>query len=140
MSALFKKLKELLIKHNDLIVYLILGVLTTLVNYAVYFPLHNLLSLSASVSNVFAWLVSVLFAFLTNKPLAFKSTDWSLKVTVPEFIKFVGCRVGSGLLETLFLLLTVDLLVWNGNIMKLIISVAVVLINYFASKFFVFRK
>jgi putative flippase GtrA len=140
MSALFKKLKELLIKHNDLIVYLILGVLTTLVNYAVYFPLHNLLSLSASVSNVFAWLVSVLFAFLTNKPLAFKSMDWSLKVTVPEFTKFVGCRVGSGLLETLFLMLTVDLLVWNGNIMKLIISVAVVLINYFASKFFVFRK
>ena len=140
MANRTKKLRELLIKYNDLIVYLILGVLTTLVNYAVYFPLHNILSWSASVSNVIAWSVSVLFAFVTNKPLAFKSREWSLNVTIPEFAKFVGCRVGSGLLETAFLMLTVDFLLWNGNIMKLLISIAVVLINYFASKFFVFRK
>ena len=140
MGDLTKKLRALLVKYNDLIVYLILGVLTTLVNYAVYFPLHNVLSWSASVSNVIAWVVSVLFAFVTNKPLAFKSMDWSMNVTAPEFAKFVGCRVGSGLLETLFLMLTVDVMLWNGNIMKLFVSIAVVLINYFASKFFVFRK
>ena len=140
MKDLVKKLKELLVKYSDLLIYLILGVLTTLVNYAVYFPLHNLLSLSATTSNIIAWAASVLFAFVTNKPLAFKSMDWSMKVTGPEFVRFVGCRLGSGVLETLFLLLTVDVLLWNGNIMKIIVSVAVVIINYFASKFFVFRK
>ena len=137
---MFENLKRLLVKYNDLIVYLVLGVLTTIVNYAVYFPLHNILLLSATVSNIIAWVVSVLFAFVTNKPLAFKSNDWSLCVTGPELVKFVSCRIGSGLLETLFLLLTVDILLWNGNIMKLIISIVVVLVNYFASKFFVFRK
>ena len=133
-------LKDLTIKYSDLIVYLVLGVLTTLVNYVVYFPLHNYLSLSATVSNMVAWVIAVAFAFVTNKPWAFKSKDWSPKVTIPELTKFVGCRIGSGMLETLFLLVTVDLLLWNGNIMKVIVSIAVVIINYFASKFFVFRK
>ena len=129
-----------MVKYSDLIIYLILGVLTTIVNFVVYFPLHNYLSMSASVSNIIAWVVAVLFAFLTNKPWAFKSNDWSAKVAIPEFVKFVGCRIGSGLLETLFLLVTVDFLLWNGNIMKIVVSIAVVIINYFASKFLVFRK
>ena len=140
VNELIKILKDLLVKYSDLIVYLILGVLTTLVNYVVYFPLHNLLSMPATLANVIAWIISVLFAFITNKPLAFKSKNWSPKVTIPEFTKFVGCRIGSGLFETVFLLLTVDLLLLNGNVMKIIVSVAVVIINYFASKFFVFRK
>ena len=59
---------------------------------------------------------------------------------VPEFLKFVGCRVGSGLMETVFILVTVDLLGWNGNWMKLATSVIVVILNYFASKLLVFKK
>lgn len=137
---MLNKAHELLRKHRDLIIYLILGAATTAVNFAVYYPLLNILRLSATVSNVVAWVVSVLFAFVTNKPLAFKSMDWSAKVTLPEFVKFVGCRLGSGALETLFLTITVDVLSWNGNIMKLFISVIVVIANYVASKYFVFQR
>ena len=87
-----------------------------------------------------AWVVAVAFAYVTNKPFVFKSHDWSLKTVAPELAKFVGCRVGSGLLETALLFLTVDLLHWNGNLMKIILSVMVVILNYVGSKLLVFRK
>ena len=137
---MLEKLRALLAKYQDIISYLFFGVLTTVVNYLVYLPLFNVFGLSATVSNAVAWVVCVIFSFLTNKPFVFKSHDWSGEVVIPEFVKFVGTRVGSGLLETVFLFVTVDLLAWNGNIMKLIISVLVVIINYVGSKLVVFKK
>ena len=133
-------LKRLIVKYWDVLSYLFFGGLTTVVNYAVYLPCFNLLGMSAAVSNVIAWAVAVLFAFLTNKPFVFKSHDWSAKTVWPEFIKFVGCRIGSGVLETAIIFVTVDLLYWNGNWMKLTTSILVVILNYFASKLLVFKK
>lgn len=127
-------------KYEDVIVYLVFGVLTTVVNYLVYLPVYNGLGLSATVSNLIAWVAAVAFAFVTNKPLVFKSHDWSAKVVVPELVKFVSCRVASGLMETGILLVAVDLLHGNGNIWKLLTSVIVVVLNYFGSKLLVFRK
>ncbi len=135
-----EKLKKLFEKYYDLILYVVFGGLTTLVNYLVYLPCYNLLDISASVSNVISWVVSVAFAFLTNKPFVFRSHDWSAGVVLPELAKFLGCRVGSGLLETAILFVTVDLLSWNGNVWKLITSVLVVALNYVGSKLLVFRK
>ena len=126
--------------HWEALSYLIFGGLTTVVNYLVYLPCYNLLGLSAGVSNVIAWVVAVAFAFLTNKPFVFRSRDWSAKVVWPELTKFVGCRLGSGALETALLLITVDWLHWNGNVWKIVTSILVVVINYFASKLVVFRK
>jgi len=134
------KIKAFIVKHYDILAYLFFGGLTTVVNYVVYLPCYNLLGISATVSNMVAWVVAVAFAFLTNKPFVFKSHDWSKEVVWPELVKFVGCRIGSGLLETAFLFLTVDLLLCNGNVMKLITSVLVVILNYFGSKLLVFRK
>ena len=133
-------LKRLILKYWDILSYLFFGGLTTVVNYVVYLPCFNLLGLSAAVSNVIAWAAAVLFAFLTNKPFVFKSHDWSAKTVWPEFTKFVGCRIGSGVLETAIIFVTVDLLSWNGNWMKLATSVIVVILNYFASKLLVFKK
>ena len=137
---MFQKIRTLIEKHYDILAYLFFGVLTTVVNYLVYLPCYNLLHLSAAVSNVIAWVAAVAFAYVTNKPFVFKSYDWSAKTLWPELTKFVGCRIGSGVIETLILLITVDILQWNGNWMKLITSVLVVVLNYFGSKFLVFRK
>lgn len=133
-------MKKLIEKYWDMISYLFFGVLTTVVNYLVYLPCHNWLHWSAAVSNVVAWAFAVAFAYLTNKPLVFKSYDWSLKTVLPELGKFVACRVGSGLLETGILLVTVDILHWDGNVMKLVTSVLVVVLNYIGSKLLVFKK
>lgn len=137
---MYQKMRSLLVRHWDIISYLVFGVLTTVVNYLVYLPCYNLLGLSAAVSNVIAWAVAVLFAYVTNKPFVFRSHDWSLQTVIPEFAKFVGCRVASGGAETLILLLTVDILGWNGNLWKLVVSVLVVIANYFGSKLLVFKK
>lgn len=132
--------KKYLEKYWDILAYLVFGVLTTLVNYAVYLPCYNLLGFSAALSNMVSWLAAVLFAYLTNKPFVFKSMDWSMQTVLPEFAKFVSCRVASGLMETGILLFCVDLLGWNGNLWKLITSILVVIANYAASKLLVFRK
>lgn len=134
-----EQIRTLVRKYRDVISYLFFGVLTTLVNYAVYYPMHNLVGISASVSNVIAWVAAVAFAFVTNKPFVFKSYDWTLPVLLPELMKFLGTRVGSGLLETVVILVTVDWLSWDGNVMKLLVSILVVIINYVGSKLLVFR-
>ena len=134
------KIRGLIKQYWDVLVYLFFGGLTTLVNFLVYFPLYNWLALSGTLSNIIAWAVAVVFAYLTNKPFVFRSNDWSMDVVLPEFSKFLGCRVGSGVLETAIIWLTVDMLAWNGNLMKILISVLVVILNYVASKWFVFKK
>lgn len=135
-----EKIKTLFRKYRDIISYLFFGALTTAVNYVVYLPCYNLLGLSAAFSNVIAWVGAVAFAYLTNKPFVFKSHDWSLAAVLPELAKFVGCRVGSGLVETGIIFVFVDLLRSDGNVMKLVTSVLVVILNYFGSKLLVFRK
>lgn len=135
-----KSLLELIRKYWAVISYLFFGVLTTVVNYIVYLPVYNLLGFSAALSNAIAWAVAVVFAYLTNKPFVFKSHDWSAKTVIPELTKFVTCRAASGVAETLILLVSVDILGWNGNVWKLITSVLVVVLNYFASKLLVFKK
>lgn len=137
---MIEKIRAFVEKHWDMVSYLFFGVLTTAVNYLVYLPLYNLLGISAAVSNIMAWVAAVVFAYVTNKPFVFKSHDWSMKTVLPELGKFVGCRAASGGLETVLILLTVDILGWNGNIWKLIISVLVVILNYVSSKLLVFRK
>lgn len=134
-----KRILELFGKYRDILAYLVFGVLTTLVNYIVYFPCCYA-GLPASVSNILAWVVSVLFAYLTNKPFVFRSKDWSLKTVVPEATKFFGCRIGSGALESAILFVTVDLLHWNSGFWKIFTSVLVVVLNYVGSKLLVFRK
>ena len=135
-----EQLKSFLAKHWDVLSYLLFGVLTTAVNYIIYLPCYNVLGLSGSLSNAIAWAGAVAFAYLTNKPFVFQSHDWSARTVIPELSKFVGCRIGSGVLETAIIFLTVDILAWNGNVMKLATSVLVVVLNYIGSKLLVFRK
>jgi len=135
-----KNIFQFMKKYREILVYLVFGVLSTLVNYLVYLPCYNLAHLSASLSNVIAWVFAVAFAYLTNKPFVFESHDWSAKIVVPELVKFVGSRVFSGAVETLIILVFADILGWNGNLVKLVTSVLVVIINYAASKLVVFKK
>lgn len=137
---MLQRVRALIEKYWDILSYLFFGVLTTVVNYIIYLPCYNLLGLSAAVSNGIAWIIAVAFAYLTNKPFVFKSNDWSAKTVIPELTKFVGCRFGSGAAETVILLLTVDILGWNGNLWKLFTQVLVVVLNYVGSKLLVFRK
>lgn len=137
---MLEKIRSIIKKYREVLSYLFFGVMTTLVNYCIFWPLYNVCALPATLSNVIAWVGAVAFAYVTNKPFVFRSHDWSLKTVVPELGKFVGCRIGSGLIETGIIFITVDVMRCNGNAVKIIVSVLVVLINYVGSKCLVFRK
>ena len=133
ISALFSKYKEQ-------IAYLFWGVATTAVNLGVYFLCTDVFLANYILSNILAWLVSVLFAFLVNKSFVFASKSWETQVVFPELCKFIGARVFSGFLETGILWLGVDLLQLHDGIVKLLVSVLVVILNYIFSKLFIVRR
>lgn len=137
---MIQKIRELIIKYWDIVSYLFFGVCTTVVTFVVYIPCYNILGMSATLSNIISWVVAVAFAYLTNKTFVFKSNDWSSQTLIPELAKFIGCRVGSGAAETVILLVTVDLLGWNGIFWKVLTQVMVVVLNYIGSKLLVFKK
>lgn len=133
-------MKKFIEKHADILIYVVFGVLTTIVDFLVYWPLYNILGMSIVLSNTIAWIAAVLFAFLTNKPFVFKSNDWSRRVVFSEFMKFISCRISSWLVQTIILYVTVHWLLLNGNWMKLLSMVLVIILNYLGSKLFVFHS
>ena len=137
MVGFIRKLYE---RYKNILLYILFGMLTTAVNYIVYYPLYNFADMSGAASNIIAWFCAVIFAFLTNKPIVFASRDWKLKTVLSELWKFLACRIASGATETLIIYLAVDVAQCNGNIVKLAVSILVVILNYFASKLFVFNK
>ena len=144
------KIKSLFYKYREIIVYLIFGVLTTLVDWAVDIPLHKFAHFPAIVSATVAWIAAVAFAFFTNKPIVFRSLDWSARVVIPELLKFVGCRIGSGIFGIGFMFLTVDLtgigdtiyfwFITHHMAMKVVSSVFVIIFNYIGSKLLFQKK
>ena len=134
------KIIGLIKKYWDIFIYLVFGVMTTAVDFVIYFPCYNWLHIPATASNVIAWAGAVIFAYLTNKPFVFHSKDWSFKTVGPELVKFVGTRIGSMLIQTAIIFVTVELLQFNGNWMKIITAVIVVILNYVGSKLLVFKK
>ena len=137
---MWEKRKVLFHKYQDILVYLVFGVLTTAVNYLVYLPCYNLAHLPSAVSNMAAWTAAVAFAYVTNKTFVFHSRDWSVQTLLPELAKFLGTRLGSGVMETGMLFLFVDVFAMNGNMWKLVTSILVVVLNYIGSKLLVFRR
>lgn len=145
------RLKEFLKsdRFRELFVYCVAGALTTAVNYGVYAgathgwaaiagtaPDHPTLIL---VANIIAWLLSVAFAFWANKKYVFRSPSWSREVLGRELPGFVTARLLSLGFDVVFVEVAV-LLGMNHMIAKLLSNVIVVILNYFASKFWIFRK
>ena len=92
------------------------------------------------ISTAVAWVLSVLFAYVTNRRWVFHSEAKGAKAIGKEFAAFLGARLGTGLLDMLIMYLCVDLLGWNDMVMKLASNVIVVILNYILSKFFIFKK
>lgn len=148
-----EKLRELFKKHKEVIMYLIFGVLTTLVSWGSYAAFETLLGtfignavVLSSVANVLSWIAAVLFAFITNKLWVFNSRSFKKDVVFKELGAFVGSRLLTGVLEwfgvPLLMLIGLDqaILGIEGMLAKVIISVVVVILNYILSKLLVFRN
>ena len=139
-----EKIKLLYMKNKEVVMYLIFGVLTTFVNWIVYTLTVNLFTMT--VSNILAWFAAVIFAFFTNKLFVFESMSWNPSKVITEIISFFGSRLVSGIVEiigpTILFSLGVNQTLFGvkGFLAKIIISVAVIIMNYVFSKLIVFRK
>ena len=134
------KIRELLEKYWELISYAFWGVMTTLVNYVVYFVCTKAIGIDYLIANVIAWFVAVVFAFWVNKVYVVRSYQKDAKTMVREFGTFVSARILSGILETGMLALFVEAMHFNDSVIKIIASVLVVIINYVLSKLIIFKK
>ncbi len=131
---------ELLKKYKDVISYLVFGGLTTVINVVIYAVLYNYLGAPNLVSTFIAWLVSVVFAFVTNKLFVFESTSWKLQTALYELATFFGCRILTGILDMVIMYLAVDVMGWNGTLWKILSNVLVIILNYIASKLLIFKR
>lgn len=129
------------IKQNKfLILYILFGVLTTLINWASYYFYYNIAHLSNILSNIIAWILAVLFAFITNKLWVFESKSFKVKTLIYELFTFLTSRILTGILDVVIMYVTVDIFTMNSTIWKLISNVIVIIINFVLSKLIIFKN
>lgn len=139
---MLKIIQGLVLKYREVFLYLIFGVLTTLVNYAVYLAwIYTFPSKVANIeATVIAWIVSVLFAYFTNRKWVFQSGATGFAENLRECLSFFSGRAATGLLDLGIMYLAVDILLFDGRIIKLLSNVLVIILNYILSKLVIFKK
>lgn len=135
-----KLIKQLFNKYRELIMYGIFGVLATLINTVAYYLFADLLHIWYIAADIGAWILAFLFAFVTNKLFVFESKEWKGQKALREMLEFFIARASTGVLDVVLMWLFVDILQLNGLFSKIVVNVLVILINYFASKFWIFKK
>ena len=127
-------------KYKEIILYLIFGVLTTVINIVSFFLCSNILQIDYKISNVISWFMSVLFAFITNKTIVFESKDKNKRETTKEIIFFFIARILSLIVDMGLMIIMVDIIKSNTLISKIIVNIVIIIINYILSKFLIFKK
>ena len=129
-------MKKIVWKYQDIIIYFIVGCLSTFVNLLSY-AFYRLFIPSYLINIVLSWLTSLVFAFFMNRKYVFKSKNNKIK---QEFLSFTISRLLTLGMEILFMYLLVDLIQVNDLIAKVIVQFLVFLTNYLFGKFIVFKK
>ena len=121
---------------KELILYVVFGVLTTVVNIIAYVVFAKYLNVDYIISNIIAWFLSVLFAYITNRIWVFESKSDNI---LREISLFFGGRLFSGVVDTSLLYLMVDILLIGDFVSKVVTQIIVVVLNYIISKLVVFK-
>lgn len=139
---MIEKLKALYVKYEEIIVYLIVGVLNTIVSWAAWYLcaftiLDAQIVWQNAVLSAIQWVVGVVFGYVMNRKYVFKSKNPRI---MKEFLEFSGGRVSTWILDTVMMILLVNILSVNEYVSKIIVAVLVMIGNYLISKFLVFKK
>ena len=137
MEKINKLIKKLL--DRDVILYIIFGILTTLVNFVTFYILNSLMKVNANISNLVAIPLAILFAYFTNRKWVFHTQAKGFKENFNEFCKFIAGRAATMIIEfsgcmLLFMIPIPEI------ISKLIVSIIIIILNFFISKFFAFKQ
>lgn len=126
-------------KYKSILMYLFFGICTTVINIVTYWMFYISLDFPNVLSTIFSWIISVLFAYITNKLWVFESRSFGKKVLVREIATFFGARFISGIIDLAIMFLFVDMLLFPAMIIKFISNIFVVIFNYVASKVVIFK-
>jgi putative flippase GtrA len=124
-------------EQKEIILYIIFGVFTTLVNLISYLFLAKICGIESLLSNIMAWFFSIIFAYVTNRTFVFESRN---KKILQEFTLFVFGRGLSGVLDSLLFYVFVILWMFDDVISKIVINIVVIIFNYVFSKIIVFKE
>ena len=133
-------IKETLKKHKDVVPYLFFGVCTTIVNVIVYWIAAYFISAGVMISTLSAWVGAVLFAYVTNRKWVFHSEAQTPKEILSEMVSFFICRLATGFVDWMCMLIFVEKLNINDMFIKVTANILVIILNYIASRMVVFRR
>ncbi len=152
-------MKDFWKKYKEIITYIIFGVLTTVVSWGSYIIFVEKLLMSVAVGNFLSWVCAVIFAYITNKIWVFESKSWRAGVIFKEIVSFVASRGITGVIEIVCVPLLaktgfdnifyniaektgleMKILYTDGIYSKVALAVIVVIVNYFLSKFIIFKN
>lgn len=137
MKKIGKIIEKILTK--EVILYIAFGILTTIVNLGSFYVMNSILQWNENISNIIAILLAVIFAYITNKDLVFHSEADSFKERIIEFGKFMLGRAFTMVVEFVGGLILFELPIPN-IITKMGLTIIVIILNFFISKFFAFKS
>lgn len=126
-------------KHEEGINYLIFGFLAFVLNYVLYYIFADAIAMHYMAATALSWVLTVVFAYWTNRTFVFKSQNKETASVVREFISFIGARIATEVLELVLMYVMVDLFSINDMFSKLVCQVLVILANYVLSKIWIFK-
>ena len=135
-----KCLADIYRNHIEGMRYLVFGALATIVNIASYSIFLYTCNIENAISNILAWVVAAVFAYLTNRFFVFDSKVVDIKGIFKEIVSFFGCRLLTLAVDEAIMIITVDKLMFNAVLMKVIANIVVIILNYIFSKIIIFRK
>ncbi|MGX7041962.1 GtrA family protein [Leuconostoc holzapfelii] len=135
-----KTVRHLFNKYQDVLLYIIFGGLTTVVNVIIFSVCYNLLHTGHNIAYAMAWFWAVLFAYVTNRTWVFHSTQVKKTAIFKEIWQFYTARIMTGLIGYAILIFGVELLRQDANIWNIIQNVFVIIANYILSKLIIFKK
>ncbi|NLZ45488.1 MAG: GtrA family protein [Clostridiales bacterium] len=127
-------------KNKSVLLYLFFGALTTLLSIIVFYIFGTTLDLNEHIANVISWICAVTFAFVTNRIWVFNAPTKTMKDLLLQGRNFYGGRLLTLGIEEVILLLFITILGFNKNLVKIVAQFVILVLNYFISKLFVFRK
>ncbi len=127
-------------KYEEGINYLIFGFLAFVLNYVLYFLFSSAMQMHYMAATALSWVLTVVFAYWTNRTFVFKSKNKDAQSLGKEFLSFIGARVATEVLELALMFLMVDCMDLNEYLSKFACQVIVIVANYFLSKLWIFKE
>lgn len=134
------KIRKTITEKKQFLLYILFGIATTFVNILIYFILVAYFDIEYKTATSLAWLISVFFAFITNRLYVFNSSNGTVFKVTLEFISFVFFRLISYTFDLSIMILLVEYFVINDVVAKCFANVTVIVFNYFVSKYIIFKK